>query len=561
MFPIRPLTPIYVKALDILKQCHKLFNTIIKEDNLSIVTFRLLKYYKIKITLNSIIEYLKSHQNYPSLKSICDLLEELKISFYALRINESELFNLSKPFIAHINEDQGKVVVVYYIDKDTVIYTDTFHGKQVISTKMFLRNWNGVVIIIESTEGSKHPDYIEKRKNKIIRNALLPSIVFVFCITIIFGILTNNLLSYGVGNNHLLVTIITHLIGLFFSLLLCIHELNIKTKFSERLCHISSFTDCNAVTKSKAAKIFGIITWADAGVPWFAGGLIMLLVLPQAFSLKFISLMAILALPYPLFSILYQWLKIKKFCPLCVSVQLILISEFLILYKNIDIKGLQSPLVLLAFVIMATTCLITLFLKLIYLSERENNYTKLELLKIKRDSDIFLHKLKSGEKIDFLNSKIPFVFGDINSNITITIFLSFYCSSCAARIANISALIENNIKAKFQLVFSPPRDNYSIKLLSIVFGKIKSGNYESAFDIIDKWFKFDPKSKLELVNCHDTLPNFEEVTEIINYNTMLFLTLKIFKVPSVLLNGYPLPGIFLFEDIKYHLNELEKMKN
>lgn len=139
-----------------------------REDNFISVIYWVIKKFKIKITITSIIEYFKSHPNYPSLKSICDFFNELNVLNYAIRIEESELNNLREPFIAYIEEKEtgGKVMLVYSIEKKNVVYADSLRGKKYMNIWQFLEKWNGVVIVIEPTESSGEADYNEKEKMK-----------------------------------------------------------------------------------------------------------------------------------------------------------------------------------------------------------------------------------------------------------------------------------------------------------------------------------------------------------------------------------------------------------
>lgn len=555
------ITQAYLKFLNLFQEFLKLFQAEKKGENVTSVVFRILRNARIKVTFTSIVEYLKSHPNYPSLKCICDFFNEMNILNYALRIDESDLYNLNDPFIAHKKESGGKVLMVYSINKEHVVYADSLRGNKTITTRQFLENWDGVVIVIEPSELSGEADYNEKRKNEIINNALLPSVIFVFSLAVIYGVVINKSFSVGLPGTSLMALIFSHLIGFTFSLLLLRHELNLRTKFTDKLCHIATNADCDAVTKSKASKIFGNITWADAGVAYFTGGLITLFILPVTYSLNILLIITIAALPYPVFSILYQWLKIKKWCPLCLSVQFVIILESIIAFNVLKINELNIIYLIPVLIIFSIVFLIVLLLKFFFISDREKEYMKLESLKMKRDPEVFLYKLKKGERIDIPSDKSALIFGDMQSDVLISVFLSFHCSACARKFDSILKLIAHNYKIKIQLIFSPSKDEMSVSLLKTIFGLMKSGQNKIFLEELKTWYKTDIKTRLKLLivnNIQDMPDGFEEM---IKYNSSLFQTGKVTRVPSVYVNGYPLPDTYSLEDIRYHISELEKMQH
>jgi len=550
----------YRKYFSFLQEFIKLFQTEKKEDNVTSIVYRIIRNYRIKVTITSIREYLKSHPFYPSLISICDFFDEMNIMSYALRIDKSELWKLSEPFIAHIKDSGGKVLLVYTICKENVIYTDSYRGKKGMSTRVFFEKWDGVVIMIKPTDLSGEFDYNEKKKNEIIKKTMLPSLILVFTLASLFGIITNKLFSNELYGMSFFVILLAHFIGLTFSVFLFRHELNLKTKFTDRLCHIATNTDCDVVTKSKASKIFGCITWADVGVTYFIGGIITLFMLPVTYSYNNLALFSFTTLPYPVFSILYQWLKIRKWCPLCLSVQFILITEFIILFKRLRIEELNINTMIPVLLIFSTLFLIVLLMKLLFILEREKDHEKHISLKIKRDPNIFLTSLRKGERIDIPFDKSAIIFGDYQTKVLVSVFLSFHCSACAKRFNTIQRLITNNFKIKIQLIFSPSKDEMSIRILKSFFSLIKSGKKNIAMELLQTWYDSNIKERLEILEQDNIAEITEEFNEMIRYNTLLFSIGRIKKVPSIYVNGYPLPNAYTMEDLRYHISELEKMK-
>ena len=129
------------------------------DSNVIEVVYRALSFYKVKVRKATISRYLQPHPEYPTLKSVCDLLKSIHLDYYPLKVEENELLGLSKPFIAHINEGGGEILLIYNIGKQKIVYADSCRGRKVVSTKSFFELWSGVVILLEPTEKSGEKDY------------------------------------------------------------------------------------------------------------------------------------------------------------------------------------------------------------------------------------------------------------------------------------------------------------------------------------------------------------------------------------------------------------------
>jgi len=449
--------------------------------------------------------------------------------------------------------------LVYSINNDSVTYADSSIRKKSISTNLFLKKWSGVIIVIEPTEFSGETDYSEKRKDEIVRSSILPSVILVFTLTTILGIIINNpftLYSYGIKPILLLVT---HIAGLTFSLLLFGKELNLRTKLTDKLCHIASNIDCDAITNSSVSKVFGLITWADIGVVFFSGGLLALFLFPIGNSIGLLTLLSIAAIPYSIFSVLFQWLKLKKWCLLCLSVQLVLITEFLLLVLHFNTIDLTFPILFQVSLLFSIVFLFLLIMKLLFVSEKAKEKDRVELLKIKRDPAIFIHKLKLENKINIPYNKTGLFFGNLKSEAHITVFISLTCSSCAKKIITIRNLINAHINARIQVVFPSASFGISSDLMKILLILSRSGKDSMAMNLLTNWYNNNDIHEPEPIKlCYSPVTD-EEFTTMIQYHSTLF-SLGDRKVPSIYINGFALPNIYSLEDIFFHIQEFDKLQ-
>jgi ABC-type bacteriocin/lantibiotic exporter with double-glycine peptidase domain len=159
-----------------------------KEDNVITVVCRTLSLFEVKVTPYTVKRYLKPHPDYPSLKSVCDLFREIRVDCYPLRISDTELFSLKEPFIAHLNEGAGKIILVRKVDNDKITYTDTPVGWEQISTEQFLTRWSRVVLLPEPSEISGEKDFAAKRKDALVTNSIIPCLIFLFVVICGYGL-------------------------------------------------------------------------------------------------------------------------------------------------------------------------------------------------------------------------------------------------------------------------------------------------------------------------------------------------------------------------------------
>jgi hypothetical protein len=525
-------------------------------DNVVSVVYRLLTINGVKINLNSVSDWLKAHPDYPSLKCVCDYFEEINVRYWPLRIDENDFFSITHPFIAHLNIGQGQLVVVHKADRNSVYYSDSLKGEKNIKTDNFLAKWSKTVIFIDPDSNSGESGYQSRHAQEIVNRAIVPFFISLFCFTLIYGITANSL---SIGNENLLSFLIlfaANLTGLFFSILLFIHEIDFRAGFVDKLCHISTHTDCDAVTKSKLSKVYANISWADVGVTYFLSSLILMCLLPVSSAFSILSLLSFFSLPYPVISILYQWLKIRKWCPLCISVQATLLAEFAILTVSFSLKGLTAHMVFKTLLLMSLVIGIVLLLKLLYLSEKEKNYTRLELERLKRNPKVFRGQIRIEEQLVFSGETNPLLFGNTDSKVSVTVFLSFHCSACSKKFEEIRKLLKSNDKVNVQLIFSPAKDDGGQNLTKLILQNYKAGKKEIVLSILEKWYESDVKSRQKLIAGIEDKTEEEELNGFLSSNEKLFRENNIDRVPSIYLNGFSFPDVYNLSDIKYHMDSI-----
>lgn len=540
-----------------LSNIFSLFNTSDQSDNLPSVTYRLIKYFGIKITHDSVKEFIKSDPDFPSLKSICSFFEAYGIINYPLRIEENELSDIDRPFLAHINDNGWKLILVYSIIDGAVIYADSLSGKRIMSYPHFINKWDRVIIITDTESKAKQADFKAKKADGIINKIIIGFPFLVLLFSTVYGLI---FLTYDLNEkiNLLSISIIfSHILGFVFSVFLFTNELNLKSSLSEKLCHISTNTDCEAVTKSGASKILGSVTWAEIGIVYFSGGLLMLSVIDRIEAISLIKVLSICTIPYPIFSVLYQWLKIEKWCPFCLMVQLLLVFEFVVLLLR-PASHIDLSVFILTSLFFLSILILTMLYKYYIIYKLEKDDYKIKFLKLKRDPDLFLHEFRKAGRIVLPKAELLLTYGDLQSDIEITTFLSPYCSACASKFSDILDLIRKGSGFKIRLVLPVMNDEATSRLLKLLCFYMENGQKEQSLMLLEKWYKTDRNLKQRIFNDLELTVDPSGFDEMINLNQGLFRIGNIQRVPTILVNDFILPQMYTLDELKYHVNEIKQ---
>ncbi|HKJ32540.1 MAG TPA: vitamin K epoxide reductase family protein, partial [Balneolales bacterium] len=109
--------------------------------------------------------------------------------------------------------------------------------------------------------------------------------------------------------------------------LLIWYEYDQQNTLLQKVCSMGNKTNCQSVLSSNAAKVIGNISWSDIGFIYFTGGYLYLLITGTSF-LPVITILNLIALPYIVFSVYYQARVARQWCTFCLSVQAVLLLEF-----------------------------------------------------------------------------------------------------------------------------------------------------------------------------------------------------------------------------------------
>ncbi len=310
----------------------------ISENAIAVLT-NLIRYKNIPVTELTIRETLLNHPSFPSIESLKDALLEWNIYSLPVFLKVNDLDEVDFPVIAHIKDGGDKFVLVTKIESDIIYFLDPSNGWQKLSINDFKKIWAGAMLLIASDNNSGDTNYKKNKRKQRIINAKLPFLLIIGC-SLIFSSFALVLPTSSLSISWLSLLIIK-IIGSTLSIFLIINEAGEINTLLLKICSINNTINCKSVLQSKSSRLFGWINLSEIGAFYFIGGFLTLVL--SAISnnitviLTFLAIINLFALPYTFYSIWYQGIIIKKWCPLCVGVQVMLWLEFVILFRYIDI--------------------------------------------------------------------------------------------------------------------------------------------------------------------------------------------------------------------------------
>jgi len=343
-------------------------------------------------------------------------------------------------------------------------------------------------------------------------------------------------------------------IGVGISIALIAHQIDSSYPVIKNLCGSDINNGCNAILKSKDARITSWLSWAEVGFFYFSGSFMSLLILPA--SLSFLYWTNIICLPFTVYSLIYQY-KAKKWCILCCIVQGILVLEFITFksFHNLFSFALKSftetlfPLILC----FLFPIIIWGLLKSILHKNTLVRRLQLQLNQFRYNSDLFTLALSNQIRYEVEDKLNPIIFGNPKSNQVITIVSNPYCQPCSRVHIFIDQWMQQRSDIQVKIILVGENNSPRIKVVEhmIALGMLQDKNlakltlkdwYEQQHAIYEFWSEKYP------VHIDDT------VKDACIKQANWAVAAGIIFTPTILVNGYKLPEPYQLEDLKYLIN-------
>lgn len=517
------------------------------QSNTTAVVVMLLNSIHVKKNVRSIASYLDDHPDYPALLSITDCLTEWNVDnqVYYISKEDYDPKALLFPFIAHFGESGGHFVLIHNLDKGEIIFSDEHEKNSKITEVQFLERWDGVALYAESNSDSREINYLSNRVKYLLQDLLLPMSVLAG-VFILFLVLSSSVAFEWYYASLLLVK----LSGLIIGVMLLAQGINSGNPFIRNLCGFIGKNDCNTVLKSDAARITSWLSWSEVGFFYFAGSLLALIFVPDMISV--LVWLNILVLPYPIYSISYQYLN-KSWCVLCCIVQALLLLEFFTAFLSdlitfhFSFRALDTVNIILCFSI---PIIVWGFLKPYLFRADQFKSLQQQLKKFKYHSGLFNVALKNQTCYHVNDELLPIVMGNLEAKVVITMIANLFCIPCGMAHRSLTEWLGKRDDLQLKIVLaSTDNEEHAVVVRHITSLSLLSDN-DIVINALNSWYERSNKNYEDWA-IHYPVNLHSEVSHIIEQRKIWCEMAEIAYTPTLLINGYKLPEPYTLEDLKY----------
>ncbi|GAB5525519.1 MAG: hypothetical protein Roseis2KO_33910 [Roseivirga sp.] len=484
---------------------------------------------------------LLSNQSFPSVKSITDSLDYFGVKNIAVSIPKSALNQLPGNFIAVMKERGQGIVLVSQSAKGIKLFK-TDGTREKLDPDAFCERWTGTIIAIEG-----ETENVSKAR-LTIESALIPLGI------ITIGAILSNVLEFNLQG---LIYAVLSTIGIGVSYYLVQEDLGVHNATTAKICNSANANiSCEQVVKSNNSRLFKIFSLSDISITYFTSLLSIMALL--GFNPYFFGLLSVLSIPVVLYSLYSQAFLLKKWCPLCLVVGAVLMSQF------INSLAGTAPLLpellfsVKALAVISVTYLFWLYLKSMIKDRQELRQTKTDFLKFKRTENLFGKMLAENPKGSsaLLDDRLKITFGNPDARLTIYSVTNPLCGYCTDSFKVFDQLLKTHgSRFKLHVVFSVPTENSEQQSTQIAqrIVELYQQNRDAAYTALSNWYH--EKNAEQWLSKHG-LPNDESAFNLLIETKAWCRENDIKGTPTTLIGQYLFPHAYKPEDLFYLIDDL-----
>lgn len=487
-----------------------------------------------------------SHPNYPSLYAITDSLSLLGIENLAIKIPKEQFIELPETFLTLY---KGELVLLSK-SNDLITFLDEKGKKSKLTLDVFLRDWDQIIIAIEPS--SEKETTLMKDSKYVLLGLSLTLLILLSSFS--NGYTISSILLLGLS-----------VLGLAISVLVLQEKLGIKTEIVSKFCNMNQESSCDSVIKSDQSQITGWLSFTDLPLLFFGSNFLSLLLSP-ILSVSIISTLSLLAIPFLIYSVWIQKVKIKKWCLLCLAVSgIVLLQGIFFVFNPFNVNLVISS----GFVtyLFSTTLIFSGWFLIKPVLENEIKATKevKELKRFKRNFKVFSSLTKEVASKNNLEKLKGIEFGNLDAGTNIKLFLSPSCGHCHKAFRDAYELYKKNPESIYlEIMFNVNPENeqnkYKIIVQNLLY--INSVDPEKARKALIDWhineIGLDAWKEKWGTDVHDMIINNEMYDQYnwcvgneFNYSPVKIINEKLFP------NEYEISDLYFFMNDFEETNKLQ----
>ncbi|MDR2206578.1 MAG: vitamin K epoxide reductase family protein [Flavobacteriaceae bacterium] len=504
------------------------------ENNLIILN-KYLKKNDIHIDIDELQYQLMSHPEFPSLLSYSDTLHFLNVDNSVYKIENEQIKFLPTEFI-------------FYNDGNFTI------EKKEKPSENFLKSEKIVLIANKSDSNNEKKQYSNISRYLMI---LLVGIAVLFLNT-----------SYFLLN---LIFIVFSLFGLFLAF-----EAYKKTHGKGTIIPIGVCkskvlnTDCDYVYNTKKWKIFEYIDLSEISLTFFFIQTVSIVVLTLYGDLNFYYFIyyyfCFSFVPVSLMSLYYQIFVVKKLCPICIGIIVLIYGQFLsliLLRGHLDYNINWDSLVI--FVVFAFVAIYLLLLaRNKFNRDKKIREEYIGNLRFKRNFAFFKNNLNIQKKTIGNDSLHSFDFGNLSSNFALILVTSPFCKYCKEFYPDFLKLYDKySDDILFRVVLDFDADN-PMKTSTPIYEEltkiyINSEDKKVFLTALNEWYSVRNNNDkiIQWKNQYSNLFNKNsEAKSILENQEKWHKTNYVHYTPDIYINEYHYPTEYQRTELEYFISEM-----
>ena len=525
------------------------------KDALSYQVEQLLKENNLSIDFNELVFQIKSHPTYPSLNAITGVLDHFNIENLALDvpITAETLNQLPDTFLAQIEIDLEKQFVIVLQVKDQYKLIFNSKNRKTISQSEFLEQFTGILLVVAPNES--HVKTTISNTTSIAKKSLAIGSV------ILFGLLC----IFSNPSLEILLFLTLSVFGIYITISILKQEQGENTMLGDLFCSKPTENkNCNAVLTSKGSMLSIGLKLSDLSFVYFTGlGLATFILAISNSSISVPKSISILALPITFYSIYYQYIVLKKWCTLCLSIAVIMWLQVTLstvyFSPNYELKS-----ILITALSFTSVSLFWIIESRVHKAYKSLKQTKIEFFRFKRNFELFKIQLNQSKIIDTKIDCIKeIVFGNPNSNLDITIITNPMCGPCKQVHDVLEQILKNyETSAKLTIRFNINTENQNSTTVTITSRLLEIYHLNGAALCLeamhDIYNNYSPTKWLEKWNKCSNPDHFIKILQ----SEYAWCDGKgINFTPEILINGQSFPKLYNRSDILFFIEDLAEISD
>lgn len=501
----------------------------------------LLNYLEVRHTKYFVNKLFSEHPHNANMYGLKDMLRTYDIESKGVDIKTKDETQLLFPSICHVGNNFS--IAIDCNGKEISLWEN---GKIVKMNVASFRNaWDGKTLVITSTENAAEQNYRYNRNLEWVTKLSLGSLYV--CPLILLSVL----FSYNPVVANIPVFIL-YIVGCVLCYLLLHKNIKEDSNIGEAFCSMITEKGCDAVLASQRSTIMYIYSWSEIGLAYFVTNLMILSIAPQ--FMPGLILVNYIAMAYGMWSVWYQAVKIKKWCTLCLSVQLAIwilgIYYSLLLYNGmLNLANVIGSLSIVVFS-MIVVAVITHFVVKSFRDDDIITSIRQKLKKFQVDNDVLAAKYIKEYKISDTTDKSSLFWGDLNAKHQITIVLNPHCGHCKKIYKRMESLLhKDGIQLGVRFVFLSFGAEYD-ETCKFFIAAYQQMEKKKALDVYSLWFNGIYKDIETLIHSSGLTVNDDSVVQEYERHKQWTATNNIRRTPYILINGHVLPSIYEIEDLE-----------